>query len=468
METLPKGEVLGVYQSEGGLFALTSQQQKMLRDLVFARWIDLKPSDCADEKQLTHLYKETLGTKKKISASPSNSALEGRIDPELINKVNAGEGTATYLNCSHHGLLEQDIFINLRNVLGCRILFYIHDLIPIDFSEYVREGDSETHTRRMHHAAVFADVILVNSEFTRKRFLTFCKDESLEAPPCEVLVIGVEPTFISLAKKQSASEMAVEQPYFITIGTIEPRKNHLLLLNVWRDLIEKTGSAPKLVIVGKRGWSNQNTFDFLDRCEVARSYIHEYSDLPDTELIALLKGAQALLFPSFSEGWGMPLVEAIAAGTPVISSDIEVFHEASQERALFIDPVDGARWREAILEFAQPDSKKRRLVVDSMAGFVLPTWEQHFQLFDAVLKGEHTVRPRRAVCGMGSRLELPAYKVEREQASEGLWIDRMIYRLIPARNHRKYEKFKRSPVRFLADSRKPSLRTLGEFLSRGA
>src|SRR5580698_988440 len=99
----------------------------------------------------------------------------------------------------------------------------------------------------------------------------------------------------------------ISEPYFVILGTIEPRKNHWLLLQVWRRLVERLGDrTPRLVVIGQRGWECENAVDMLERCEELRGVVTELPACPDVELTSYLRHARALLFPSFAEGYGMP------------------------------------------------------------------------------------------------------------------------------------------------------------------
>ena len=109
----------------------------------------------------------------------------------------------------------------------------------------------------------------------------------------------------------------------VICSTIEPRKNHLLLLEVWRELVRRDGpGTPKLVLVGGRGWKFEAVAALLDRSPALRGHVVEASGLTTPSLKRLLDGARALLMPSFAEGYGLPVVEAQIAGVPVIASDI--------------------------------------------------------------------------------------------------------------------------------------------------
>jgi len=148
--------------------------------------------------------------------------------------------------------------------------------------------------------------------------------------------------------------------FFIQCGTIEPRKNHLTILQVWRELVSRHGrSAPKLLLVGARGWENENVLDLLDRSVSLRDHVLEVSGLPTPVLRRLLASARALLMPSFAEGFGLPLAEANAAGARVIASDIPVFHEIAAGSFVPVSPIDGLGWLRAIEDFSS-DSRDSR------------------------------------------------------------------------------------------------------------
>jgi glycosyltransferase involved in cell wall biosynthesis len=108
---------------------------------------------------------------------------------------------------------------------------------------------------------------------------------------------------------------------------------------------------PKLVIIGARGWHNQNTFDFIDKCDSIRSLVHVHSNVSDDFVIAEQKKSKAALFPSFGEGWGLPIAEALSLGVPMICSDLPVHRESRQGLAEYLSPIDGNGWRDIIKKY---------------------------------------------------------------------------------------------------------------------
>jgi glycosyltransferase involved in cell wall biosynthesis len=179
----------------------------------------------------------------------------------------------------------------------------------------------------------------------------------------------------------------IEEPYFVMLGTIEPRKNHWLLLNVWRRVVERLGSsAPRLLIIGQRGWECENVVDMLERCDQLRGIVLEQAACADAELVTALHHARALLLPSFAEGFGIPAVEALSLGVPVIASDLAVFREFAGAVPDYLDPLDARGWMKAIVDYAAEPSARRAAQMERLRGFRAPTWGEHLRAVEAFLE----------------------------------------------------------------------------------
>lgn len=216
---------------------------------------------------------------------------------------------------------------------NARSVFMVHDLIPLTHPEYCRPGVDASHRARIHTALRHASGLISNSQATYDELANEARQASLPLPPVVVapLAPAVEP--------HPPSPPPIEAPYFVMLSTIEPRKNHWFMLHVWRRLVEQMGeTAPKLVIIGRRGWECENVVDMLERCATIRGAVIEESDCSDERLHAWLQHARALVFPSFVEGYGMPLVEALMLGVPVLASDLPVFHEIASDIPDYLAP----------------------------------------------------------------------------------------------------------------------------------
>jgi glycosyltransferase involved in cell wall biosynthesis len=290
------------------------------------------------------------------------------------------EPGALMFNTGHSGLdLPEYVSRIQRNDL--RPVFFLHDLIPVSHPEYCRAGEAVRHHRRLEAMLFVGKGLIVNSAATRDELMAYAADRQVEVPPC--VVASLAPAKLP----EPFSGRPLEKPYFVVLGTIEPRKNHSLLLHLWRQLVVDFGdAAPQLVVIGQRGWECEQVVDLLDRCAALRGHVTELPRCEDRELATWLAHAQALLFPSFIEGFGMPLVEALMLEVPVIASDLSVFREIAGDIPHYLDPLDGPGWRQAVLEFMKPDSLERETQLARMTNYAPPTWAQHFDIVDALLE----------------------------------------------------------------------------------
>jgi glycosyltransferase involved in cell wall biosynthesis len=259
---------------------------------------------------------------------------------------------------------------------NCRAVVFIHDLIPIQFPEYSHPRERALHQTRLRNTLRHARGIIVNSRCTEGALRDFASRERLPVPPVLVNPLGhdlPEPDASSLPDR-------LRESYFVLLGTIEPRKNHLLLLNLWREMARSLGDRmPQLVVIGRRGWECEQVVDMLERCETIHPHLIELNDAPDGQVAALIRGAQALLMPSFAEGFGMPVQEALAWGIPVISTPLPAIKEFAGTIPDYADPHDGARWLKLLADYTDPDSQRRRAQVQRMADFRATTWPDHFR-----------------------------------------------------------------------------------------
>jgi glycosyltransferase involved in cell wall biosynthesis len=326
------------------------------------------------------------------AARKSAKALGARLRLYLVSRGEASvhsrlarfAGNVVYLSVSHQNLDRPGIIERLKARSGARIICFVHDLIPIQYPEYAKPGQGDCHRRRIDSVVRLADAVIVNSECTHGALRAHDHPEKREFP------IVVAPLGVDLAAAlHPLPQEPRRHPYFICIGTIEPKKNHLMLLKVWRRLAAQLGDqAPRLILVGQRGWENENVLDMMERSPGIRALVEEHNALPDPVMAGLLAGARALLLPSFAEGYGLPVAEALALRVPVLCSDLPALRSVGKEVAEYLDPLDGPGWFGAVLDYAKPDSASRAAQLARLSAWAPPSWDNHFLAVQALIDGE--------------------------------------------------------------------------------
>lgn len=172
--------------------------------------------------------------------------------------------------------------------------------------------------------------------------------------------------------------------YFLICGVVDPHKNHLFLLDVWEELAGRLGAkTPKLVIVGSAQAGAKKLFERLSRRPALQEYVVVISGLSTPAVRKLMISARALLMPSISEGFGLPIVEALAQGTRVIASDIPAHREAGRGGDVLYLPVsDKRKWLAAIEGAAKARRAKTR---PRSTRYKPKTWRDYFSGIESFL-----------------------------------------------------------------------------------
>ena len=275
-----------------------------------------------------------------------------------------------YLNIGHTGL-DRPAFADWLAASDVRPIYFVHDVIPITHPQFCRAGEQDKHKRRMLTVLDTAAGVIGNSQATIDELSAFATAEGRSMPPAIAGWLGSDQPAVRAAPS--------DKPTFVAVSTIEARKNHVLLLDVWGKLAETSGDdCPQLLLIGQRGWEAQEVFDRLANDQRLRGKVTELNQCSDAEMFEHLARARAVLFPSLAEGFGLPLVEALAVGTPGIVSDLPVFREIGQGIPELLDPLEIDSWVAAVAAYADLDSPRRKAQIGRLSAFRLFTWRDHF------------------------------------------------------------------------------------------
>lgn len=358
-------EIYGIFEatkdSGQNYFAmLPSDLIRKVCDIFDARWL-------VDDKALKVREKEIKKVTDEITLVFQNINLipETRIDAKIKS---LSDESSVYLNCAFFSIINTDGHAEQIKKSGLRPFYVVYDLLPLEFPEFFWSDETPLRHFNIVNAMASDDSTLISiSHDVNNKLQNLVNQIGIECKDFFVSQCGVSDVF--LKNKLSPDVVRHCENKFTIFCTIEPRKNHILLLNVWREMINSGATdIPKLSIIGRRGWRNEDVFRLLENSPAIRKYVTVFDSLKDEDMIKEIKSSRATLFPSFGEGWGLPIVESLAMGIPVICSDIPVHRECSQGLATYIHPLDGLGWQQEILKqckYSPQDDLQQRLKIAS-------------------------------------------------------------------------------------------------------
>lgn len=261
--------------------------------------------------------------------------------------LRAYPGGVDYVHVSHRHLNRPELFAWIED-FDVRATMLVHDLIPITHPQFCSDRAVVSHHRKMATIGRLATRIAVNSHATAADVAHYlaqagqARDIPIDVHP---LGTGAMPG-LPRARAALAERSAPGRRYYLYAGTLEGRKNVEFLLGLWRRLAREMRPAdmPALILAGSRGWRCDTLLRDLDTMTDIGTHVLEVAGLNDAELAWLMDGAEAVLTPSFAEGYSLVPAEAMARGVPVVASDIPVHREVLTAAHCHVEPLDPDRW----------------------------------------------------------------------------------------------------------------------------
>lgn len=247
-----------------------------------------------------------------------------------------------------HGSVTQ--LHELKRRHSFRFTMLLHDIIPLQFPEFYKPRDVVAFRDYFHAALPVCDLAVFSSNRTKADVENYCRQHGIEIGKTATASFGGN--FVPV--KPSEAELPaplIAGKYALFVSTIEPRKGHRMLYNVWRDLLRDgipQRSDFKLVFIGRPGWLMDDFLEQLKKSSNTSATLIHFDNVTDDVLGTLYRDAAFCLYPSIYEGFGLPVIESFLHGKAVIASTGGALPEVAGEFSPCIDPADRNAWRELI------------------------------------------------------------------------------------------------------------------------
>ncbi len=255
----------------------------------------------------------------------------------------------------------------LPAMVRCRVVVTIHDIIHLLFPEFLPNRMAFLYAQRMIRRSLRrGDRVIADSRNTKTDLMDYFETDGRKI---EVVYPGVADLFRrQLASgdiRQVLDRHGLERPYLLFVGNPKPHKNLENVVRAFAEVVRRDAFGGELVCVGGRDQGQQRILHHAERLGVA-ARIRLLGHVPEAELPAIYQGARLFLYPTLYEGFGLPVVEAMASGVPVITSNTSALVEIASGYASLVDPLNVDQLADAIVAALVDDDLRQRLIT---AGF---------------------------------------------------------------------------------------------------
>jgi glycosyltransferase involved in cell wall biosynthesis len=251
----------------------------------------------------------------------------------------------------------------------------IHDLSLLLHADKHEERLARRARRRLPITARTSVMIITATESVKREI---CEHLRVRPERVAVTPYAPRPIFRPVPPEETGEtrrRLGIEDEFILFVGTIEPRKNLLTLVRAFTEILRHTPLCPQLVIVGREGWLSDDLHSFIERSGI-RERLLLTGYLPEQDLAALYSSCSLCVYPSLYEGFGLPPLEAMACGAPVITSNIPTIVETVEASARLVSPTDMRALASAIVELLGDEAARRRLSSAGLARAAQFSWER--------------------------------------------------------------------------------------------
>ncbi|MBX2875830.1 MAG: glycosyltransferase family 4 protein [Saprospiraceae bacterium] len=257
----------------------------------------------------------------------------------------------------------------------------IHDLTPLLFPHYHVFHSQLLQRWFLPGILRRADHILTNSAHTQGDLIKFFPKTQEKS---SAILLGKDESYRPIKSPKVLKQYGISSPYILHVGTLEPRKNLVTLIKAFHKFKRDTDSPHQLVLLGKKGWKSSEIYEAIeasaDRAAILLPGYVEQEDLP-----AIYGSAAFFVYPSYYEGFGLPILEAMACGLPVITSGVSSLPEVGGAAALYFDPHNVDQLAKLLTKLATDPLERSSRAAASLTRAQLFSWDQTAKATDEVL-----------------------------------------------------------------------------------
>ena len=267
-------------------------------------------------------------------------ALDSVVRSKYSIEMRSGD---TFLIVGAFWIYRRYDLLSILRQKNTNVAVFIHDLIQIANPEFVEKGATKEFRKGLIDVLTACNFVLANSRFVADDIRRYLKERMNFQLPVIAVPLATELNAKDRRTEAIDREYQIlrKEDYVLVVATLEIRKNHMYLIKIWERLAKEfEGDVPNLVFVGKWGWAISDLKEYLEESDYVGGRLHIYNAISDAELEFLYRNCLFTIYPSFAEGWGLPIGESLWYGKPCIASNTTAMPEVGGDFCKYFDPLD--------------------------------------------------------------------------------------------------------------------------------